>query len=287
MSITSNVNILGETHDQNFNCLDLYTFLDNKELNNKQFIQKYYFVIWSGSKKIIHICNDEEISIPKNHFIYLSPSANHKFSKENKNKDSYIFIFREEFYARSIAESINLQNSQLFSEQYTHPIKNTICDEKTFKSIFIDPISIENKLYTSALNHNILDRILLNGHLAYKSLFDKGVKEKNYDALLASKFKMLIQEDLFKNKQVSYYADLLYVTKRRLDKATESIYNKKAKQIIIEEIIKNAKILLTHTDYSIKDISIKLNFPQETNFTAFFKKNTCILPSEFKKQASN
>jgi len=51
MPLTNKSNLFDEIYDQKFNCLDLYTFFLK---NNKQFIQKYYFVIQSGSK-IVYI----------------------------------------------------------------------------------------------------------------------------------------------------------------------------------------------------------------------------------------
>ena len=64
-------------------------------------------------------------------------------------------------------------------------------------------------------------------------------------------------------------------------------FKKSAKEMIVDELMKNAKILLANSKMSIKDIALDLNFLQETNFTAFFKKNSGISPTKFRQNTPN
>ncbi|MEN8958192.1 MAG: helix-turn-helix domain-containing protein [Flavobacteriales bacterium] len=58
---------------------------------------------------------------------------------------------------------------------------------------------------------------------------------------------------------------------------------KTAKDYIQARIITEAKRLLYFTNLSNKEIGYELGFNEPANFSAFFKKNTEVSPSKFKK----
>jgi len=249
--------------------------------------EKVFTIIWSGSKKYIHFVNGKQYDLPKNSFLYLSPNVKQKFVKQSTKSDGYLMLFKEEFYAHSISESINLQNSLLFSINHIQPIKNQIATEHVFKNLFIKSlVSVNFSEIEKRLQRNIVERILLNGK-AFLNSIDIKLKDEDYDVKIATKFLNLVQKNVHQEKLVMYYTDQLFVTKRRLDKATIKVYNKTAKELIVDELVNKSKILLAHTNKPIKDIALELNFMQETNFTAFFKKNLGISPSVFRQNAPN
>lgn len=260
-------------------------YLVNRENGNiENLIKDSYLVFWSGPKKIIHEVNKQQIEIPKNHFIYLAPNTPQRFLENHLNTGAFLFIFKYEFYARTMVDSINLRNCFLFfeKEQFS-TFKNHISNEIVFKHVFINPILSEtNEKYFSRLKHNILERILLNGKINLDER-EIDVKDNDFDVLLASKFKELLEENVAIEHKVSFYENKLFVTKRTLDKATLKLYNKKAKRMIIDELINKSKALLIHTNMQVKEIAMELNFLQETNFTAFFKKNALVSPKIFRE----
>lgn len=243
----------------------------------------YYGIIWSGSKSYKHEVNGKVILIPENHFLYLAPNVSQRLISHDVNVDAYYIAFKEEFYSRSIEDNIRLENSRLFSSNFINPIDNKICSDtffythfiKFFTSSFDDALSVQ-------LIHNLIERILLNGKIAVKDS-ESQMAHDDYDVVIATKFKKLLQSNVNENRHVSFYIDQLFVTKRRLDKATHVIFNKSAKQLITDELMKNAKIMLANSGMSVKEIAFELSFFQETNFTAFFKKNEGISPTVFRQ----
>jgi len=249
--------------------------------------EKVYTIIWSGTKKFSHFVNGIKYELPKNTFLYLSPNVIQLFKKQVAKSDGYMLLFKEEFYAHSISESLNLKNSRVFSTNHIGPIKNTICNEHVFKNVFLKPIFHKNyNELERKLQRNIIERIILNGQ-SFFSFNEIDLKEEDYDVMIATKFLSLLQANVHQEKLVLFYTDRLFVTKRRLDKATVKVYNKTAKEMIVDELINKAKIMLLHTNMPIKDIALELNFLQETNFTAFFKKNEGISPSLFRQNTPN
>lgn len=249
--------------------------------------EKVFTIIWSGSDNFTHSVNGREYVLPRNSFLYLSPLVKQHFIKQRKKSDGYLLLFKEEFYARSITESLNLRNCHLFSSRAIRPVKNLISAEQVFKNIFIKNLqSLTYSELEKSLQRNIIERILLNGK-AVVNLEDINLKEEDFDVQLATKFFELIKKFVHQEKLVIFYTNQLYVTKKRLDKAVMKIYHKTAKELIKDELINKSKILLAHTEKPIKDIALELNFKQETNFTAFFKKNVGISPSLFRQKAPN
>jgi AraC-like DNA-binding protein len=260
-------------------------------MNNEDWLEQFsnhadFGIIWSGSKKITHFINKREIIIPKNHFLYIAPNVKQSFSKSTIS-DAYYIVFKQEFYSKSIEDNLKLENSTIFSRSLINVIENNICSVSIFMTNFIRHFitKFETDLDLK-LAHNLLERIILNGQIETYDTSNQYIKD-DYDIEIASKFKKMLQENVNENKQVSFYIERLFVTKRRLDKATQIVFYKSAKEMIMEELIKNAKIMLSNSKMTIKDIALELNFIQETNFTAFFKKNTGISPTKFRQNTPN
>lgn len=258
-----------------------------EELREEFSIEEYFGIIWSGSKKFIHKINGKDYTVPKNHFLFISPHLKQDFVKQTCRTDAYYIVFKQEFYSKSIEENLKLENSTLFSRDIINIVENTICSAPIFESNYVQYFftAFENEL-DIRLAHNLLERIIINGQIEAGDLKSQFIQD-DFDVELATKFKKLVQDNVNEHKQVSFYVDHLFVTKRRLDKATQIVFEKTAKDMIVEELIKNAKILLVNSKMSIKEIALELNFFQETNFTAFFKKNTGISPTKFRQVAPN
>ena len=97
-----------------------------------------------------------------------------------------------------------------------------------------------------------------------------------------NKFMSLVSENYHKSHDVSFYADKLCVSTRYLSQVTNDIVGISPKQIISDYVIKESKILLESTNYSIQEISIRLGFSSQSAFTSFFIKNEKETPSAFR-----
>ena len=84
---------------------ELCNYVHNEEWINQFSVTDFYGIIWRGSKKISHFINHQEISVPKNHFLFIAPGVSHKFSTET-NADAYFIVFKQEFYSKSIEDNL-------------------------------------------------------------------------------------------------------------------------------------------------------------------------------------
>ena len=102
-----------------------------------------------------------------------------------------------------------------------------------------------------------------------------------YDTKLYQRFAILVQQDFKRDHNVSTYAKKLGVSSRKLNDVCKAA-GTGAKEIIISEIISEAKRLLQFTSLSIKEISATLSFSTPYHFSNFFKKYTGLSPVNYK-----
>lgn len=96
-------------------------------------------------------------------------------------------------------------------------------------------------------------------------------------------FKKAVDQTFKKEHSTSYYANELHITPDHLNRTVKSKIGKTAKEYVQARIITEAKRLLYFTEESTKEIAYDLGFNEPANFSAFFKKQTQLSPSSFKK----
>ncbi len=100
---------------------------------------------------------------------------------------------------------------------------------------------------------------------------------------LFEKFMSLLSQYHNSERSVSFYADKMCLTSNYLSGEIKANSGKTASEWINEYVILEAKTLLMYSELSVQEISYRLNFPTQSSFGKYFKKQTGIGPSEFRK----
>ncbi|MFB9055624.1 AraC family transcriptional regulator [Mariniflexile ostreae] len=100
---------------------------------------------------------------------------------------------------------------------------------------------------------------------------------------LIKAFKNAVDHNYRKEHSTTYYANELHITPDHLNRIVKEKIGKTAKEYIQARITTEAKRLLYFTDEPSKEIAYELGFSEPANFSAFFKKQTTLSPSKFKK----
>ena len=85
-------------------------------------------------------------------------------------------------------------------------------------------------------------------------------------------------------KNANEFAAQLSVHTNHLNKALKATTGKTTSELMAEKWTNEAKALLTHTDWDITEIGYVLGFGYSANFHSFFKKQTGLTPSHFRRQ---
>ncbi|MBR3618884.1 MAG: helix-turn-helix domain-containing protein [Bacteroidaceae bacterium] len=81
---------------------------------------------------------------------------------------------------------------------------------------------------------------------------------------------------------VNEYASLLHLTPKYFSSVCKKLSGKTAKEIIQEETIKQAKLLLRDNSLSIKEVADRLNFTNQSHFGTYFHRHTGLSPQQFR-----
>ena len=226
--------------------------------------------------------------MPKGSLVFISPGKNVTLGKGYHTAgNAYFITFSSSFYEQSVNDGIWL-NSELFfsytSDIHITPI--TIPLENVEDLLFERLMRFREKktpgFYVAAA-HNCVEALLLDG-LSYVEGQNENLDgNKKYSAIdYVNRFRILLQRNFKKEKQVAFYADQLFITPRRLSDTTEVVLKKTAKQVIIEKIVNESLRMLKHSTMTIAEIAFDLGFNDESNFSTFIKKHTQKTPRELR-----
>lgn len=93
----------------------------------------------------------------------------------------------------------------------------------------------------------------------------------------------LLSESFKTERSVAYYARRMCITPKYLTTLIKRISNKSVSEWIDEYVILEAKTLLKYSNMSIQEIAYHLNFPNQSFFGSYFKRNTGLSPSQYKQ----
>jgi len=112
----------------------------------------------------------------------------------------------------------------------------------------------------------------LDGYLAALSL-DELQHVLRFSAILEQYYKS--------ERSISFYAEGMGVSKRKLNGFLDKILGKSLSALIKDRIMREAEELLLHSDFTVDEISLSLGFEQTSNFTSAFKRYKGISVSKF------
>ena len=97
-------------------------------------------------------------------------------------------------------------------------------------------------------------------------------------------FTHLLGEHFREERSVGFYARQLCITPKYLTTLIKRISGQSVSEWIDNYVIIEAKTLLKYSHMSIQEIAYYLNFPNQSFFGSYFKRNTGMSPSQYKAQ---
>lgn len=99
---------------------------------------------------------------------------------------------------------------------------------------------------------------------------------------LSKQFILLVGTHFKESREVQFYADKLFVSRKHLTKVVTEVLKKSPKLIISDAVILEAKVLLKNPNFTVSEVANVLNFSDLSIFNKFFKKTTGFSPRNFK-----
>ncbi len=140
---------------------------------------------------------------------------------------------------------------------------------------FFQSILIKNEIYSMQLNISDKRRKQHGGMMTDNATHQEVIRER---------FKNLVEGHCDKQHSVSWYAKAMFISPDYLSKIIRDYDGTSARAWINARIIEKAKFLMLQSNLTLKEISDKLNFPDQSSFGRFFKSNTGRSPKEYRKK---
>ncbi|OMQ12181.1 helix-turn-helix domain-containing protein [[Flexibacter] sp. ATCC 35103] len=197
-------------------------------------------------------------------------------------------FFTEDFVVSGLIDTLFLKKFSFYKRNGQHAIPLNTEDLAIIQALLLQIEQKKNSDLSNKLESiQALLRALL---LEIEGLYDiKTKKEHNAYSrsyYLTEKFKELLAENFTEHREVSFYAEKLFITAKHLSQIMKNETGKTVSEIINEIVCLEAKVLLQTKALSIAEISVHLNFATATFFGKFFKRNTGISPLEYRKGLS-
>lgn len=257
---------------------------------NRHFSVKYphrhdfFEVLYLSKGSGFHVIDGNKYNINPHCVFFMSPGQAHKI-EFSSDIEGFIFIFTAEFYLINQSNQNRLIEFPFFFtiRQDNRPlILDVAADVLFLETLFKKGIAEISKgeHYSIDLLRSVLDLILTSCAILYNT--DENQLTKGRGHILVKKYFQLVEENYLQNWSVAEYADRMAITPNHLTQTVNQLTGKTSSQIIKSKQILEIKRLLVHTNLSVTEIANRLNFPDQSYFTKFFKRETEVSPLQYR-----
>lgn len=272
-----------ETANPNFYCLRLKPVPGQVSIYRPPFKRSFYFfALFFNSGKIQVNYGDQTVHNPDSYLVFHSPNLIYSFAHNNA-LEGYIIYFKPEAF--SFFKPDFHQQFPLFDLLHTNLFK---FDHATFDQLASHFETVFTAYEQSDKDQHLEARLKLLGLFCNLEQFamehDNAKRPVTMQQELLRKFVQLIDNHYIDKRTVQEYADMLSITANHLSQVVKQVSGKNALSFITGRLAAEAKSLILYTKLEIAQIAFQLNFSDPTNFGRFFKKQTGLSPSEFRRQ---
>ena len=229
-----------------------------------------FIILYDGAG--VHTIDEVDYEVNPPTLFYLQGGQVHCWDFTQIPK-GYVMIFKEEF----LDEFNDIR--QLLSN-----IPTQLKLKKDNKQLLVDFDMMMNEFASEDTNELILKNYL--NIIIYKlnDLINTSQQSSNTENILISQFKKLVNKYYKTHRDISFYAEHLNVTNRKLSSLCSADLGRPASSIITERLVMESKRLLRYTNNSISEIAFELHYTDPSHFVKFFRTKTNLTPLEFRKQ---
>lgn len=235
---------------------------------------------------------DRIYEIRKHALFFASPHLPYIWEYLDKVRSGVYCVFTPRFFEQYGA----FCQYEVFQPKGTHVFELTdeqfACVSDTYDQINSD-FESDYKYKFDSIRNRIFDLL----HFALKLKPGPSTQESHpqiaynritslFSELLERQFPINNEHRSISFKSPNEYADSLNIHVNSLNRAVKAITAKTTSEVIAERLIKEAKLLLSQTHWSIAEISSALGFKEATHFNNFFKKHQNESPKQFRSMQS-
>jgi len=244
----------------------------------------FYEILYIIEGEGTHIIDFESYPIHHSSFYFLSKGQVH-FWQLTKPLRGYALLIPEEFLAFPSSNIIRAHDFAFFHNVANKPCLSVNGENQIKLTTMLE--GIEEELYyevnpSLSIVRSYLHILLMKLHRLYCA--EHMNKHLEQTSSLLRQFEQLVSEHYISEHSVKDYAQRIGVSPNHLTDTVKAATGYAPGQIIRNKIILEAKRLLSHSDLSAAEVGYRLNFEDASYFGRFFKRETDMSPTAFRKQ---
>ncbi|MGG5210358.1 AraC family transcriptional regulator [Chryseobacterium sp. MIQD13] len=234
----------------------------------------------------VHEIDFQKYDVSEGSFFFLSPGQVHSWEL-SEDIDGYIFFCSQEFYEMHYVNQ-KLRNFPFFGS-VSFPRKLQLDTDELAKNIsFFQDLEKEyqsQNMMKEGFILSLMSQIFINA----TRLFSKEIDIHASSASLSyfkhyQDFENLLEQHFTAEKSISYYASLLGITPKHLNRTVQTVVQKTATDVITERVVLEAKRMLMYLDESLVEIAFRLGYEEYSYFVRVFRKSSGMTPTQFIKE---
>ncbi|MFT3901818.1 MAG: AraC family transcriptional regulator [Niabella sp.] len=244
-----------------------------------------YGICISGTAEIS--LNNERVLLKPRSFFAAIPSTIVRVHGHAQNFKAKILVFQKGFLLRNILDSTPLEHLGFFN---FNTLVHLSLSKEEIKLLLPKLDTIYEKAgRKSPFSEQIMQTLILNLLYETAEIFFRHREQSIKKALtrqeeLFIRFIKFVSTHFRTNREVSFYAQKLFLSRKYLSIICKEVSGKTPGDIIQEVAINEAKLLLKMPGNNVSAVSQALHYGSVAAFSKFFTKNTGLSPSAFKMQ---
>ena len=223
--------------------------------------------------------NDEVVDLHPNDAFFILADSIHKSVATSADSEIYIMGFTTRF-----ADALNLHipQSQL-SQLLVRPTWHLKDRQMAIVLKYFELLRILIEADKSSEVLHLVRSFLYNLAEDYTLLNPQQTHSLTRAEQICGQYLSLVEIHCREQHAVEWYADQMHLSPKYLSNVLKKTLGASPNAFIVKALVRQAKSLLSSTSLSIQQISDRLGFQNQSHFGTFFKRQSGINPSAFKR----
>ena len=243
----------------------------------------FYVIFWMEKGRLLQKLDNKVYALQKGDVFVACPGQVHEndFEDAHQKIDGGAILFTTKFINQlrernEISALTFLDN--IFSNPHIHLSKSE--SERYLDIVRVLSKEMNRTSPNQAIAKSLFSALLLSVQQAIDNSIIKITSNRHIEVY--KQFKHLLELYYKENKTPGFYADLLHISERHLNRLLTETTSKTAVEMIRGRSMLEAGRLLNFTDLKVSEIAAILGYPDNSNFTKIFKKELGQTPQAYR-----
>lgn len=199
---------------------------------------------------------------------------------------SGIAIMLSQDFLQEIIEGVN-EISSLFLFSRTHPILSLQPEEVNaiinYFQLLKEKVQNKNHHFRKDTVRMLISSMIYDVSNAIYRIQHINIKRQSRGEIILAKFIYLVEQNFKSERRVSWYAQKLCITPKYLSEIVKQVSHRTPNEWIDYYVTRELKVLLKNSGKSIKEITLEMNFANQSFLGKFFKEHVGMSPTEYRR----